>query len=294
MEPLEAYLEAGRIAAEALKWAAQRVAPGTKVEEICDGVKGFVEAKGARLAFPCNVDIDHVAAHYTSPLADPTVIPEGALVKVDVGVHVEGYIADTARTVCLDREYGYLVEAAEAGLEAAISTIRPGVRAGQVGSAIESAIRARGARPVENLTGHMLARYVVHAGKSIPNVPTPDHNVLEEGEVYAVEPFAVPLGARGRVVDGPPSNIYRFEKKRKVSAGARGMLRFIQGEYRSLPFASRWVLTRFPGGERAFQELVRSRCVSGYPQLIEASRAKVAQAEHTMVVTGDGCLVTTG
>ncbi|RLI09949.1 type II methionyl aminopeptidase, partial [Candidatus Bathyarchaeota archaeon] len=145
-------------------------------------------------------------------------------------------------------------------------------------------------------TGHKVTRYIVHAGSVIPNVASIDGHRLEAGEVYAVEPFTTLPEAAGEVVDGPPGHIYAFQKKRSVRGeAAKKMLKFIQRQYRTLPFASRWVLRRFPGpeGRDAFAELVRSRCLHAYPQLIERSRRPVAQAEHTVIVTEDGCEVTT-
>ena len=295
MEPLEALREAGKIASEVRDTTLAEIKPGMKVEYICDTVNQRVEALGGKMAFPCNVDIDHVAAHYCSPLNDKTVIPERSLVKLDVGVHVDGYIADTAKTVCFDPELEYLVEAAEAGLNAALNTIRPGVRANEVGAAIEEAIKRHGARPISNLTGHKLARYVVHAGQSIPNVDGLDKHVIHEGDVYAIEHFAVSTNADGKVMDGPPSNIYRMLKKRNVKGTAKKMMQYIQKEHRTLPFASRWVMRKFntPAGAAAFQELLHSKCIMSYPQLLERTRAKVAQAEHSVILTEDGCEVTT-
>jgi methionyl aminopeptidase len=137
---------------------------------------------------------------------------------------------------------------------------------------------------------------VVHAGQSIPNVSGARGHRLQAGDVYAIEPFSVPPGSEGVVTDGPPSNIYRFQKRRKVGGDeTKRMLRFVQSEFRTLPFASRWVLRRFPGpgGVEAFSELQRSKCVYSYPQLVERGRAPVAQAEHTVIVTEDGCVITT-
>ena len=295
MEPYDALHEAGRIAAKVRDTTIAEINPGMKVEYICDLVVKRVEDLGGKMAFPCNVDIDHVAAHYCAPINDQTVIPERSLVKLDVGVHVDGYIADTARTVCFDPSLNYLVEAAEAGLNAAINTIKPGIRASEVGAAIEDAIKSHGARPISNLTGHKLARYVVHAGHSIPNINGLDYHTLQEGDVYAVEPFAVPPNADGKVIDGPPSNIYRFQKKRSLHGISKKMLKHIQDEYRTLPFASRWVIRKFntSEGNSAFQELLKTKCVMSYPQLLEKTRAKVAQAEHSVIITKDGCEVTT-
>ena len=295
MEPLDALRKAGVIAAEVRDTVLKEIEPGVKVLDICDRAEEMIRDLGGRTAFPTNVDVNSVAAHYVSPVDDDTLVPERSLVKLDVGVHVEGYIADTAATACFDPSLGYLVEAAKAGLEAAIKTIRPGIRASDVGAAIEQAIRARGAKPISNLTGHKLARYVVHAGASIPNVAGSDHHLLREGDVYAIEPFAVPNDADGLVTDGPPSNIYRVLKKRSLRGTAKRMMKHIQEEHRTLPFASRWVLRRFPGqeGASAFKELLDSKCIMSYPQLVERTRAMVAQAEHSVILTDGGCEVTT-
>ena len=295
MEPLEALHEAGKIAAKVRDTVVKEIRPGVKVIDICDRAHALIQELGGQPAFPTNVDIDHVAAHYCSPMGDTLVVPERSLVKLDVGVHVEGFIADTAITACFDPGLKYLVDAAEAGLNTAINTLKPGLSANDVGAAIEQTIKGRGAKPIRNLTGHKLARYVVHAGESIPNVSGHDHHILEEGEVYAVEPFAVPPTAEGLVTDGPPSNIYRFIKKRSLDGEAKKMLKYIQDQHRTLPFASRWIMRRFQGSntDAAFRELLASKCIMSYPQLLEKTRAKVAQAEHTVIITGDGCEVTT-
>jgi methionyl aminopeptidase len=296
MSAQDSLIKAGGIASQVREEAKSIVKVGKPVIEICEFVRRRVSELGGGLAFPCNVDIDHVAAHYTSPLGDMTVVEQGSLVKVDIGVHVDGYIADTATTICLDPSLKGLVNAAEAGLEAAIKSVRAGARSNDIGAIIEKTIKSRGAIPIRNLTGHRMARYVVHAGQSIPNVSSSNGYTLREGEVYAIEPFSVPPTASGMITDGPTGHIYLFKKKRRVrSETAKRMLKVIQSEYRTLPFASRWIQGRFQGqvGVEAFSELLRSRCIYSYPQLVEKSRAPVAQAEHTVIVTEDGCTVTT-
>jgi methionyl aminopeptidase len=296
MSAQDSLIKAGGIASQVREEAKTIVKVGKPVIEICEFVRRRVSELGGGLAFPCNVDIDHVAAHYTSPLGDMTVVEEGSLVKVDIGVHVDGYIADTATTICLDPSLKGLVNAAEAGLDEAIKAVRAGARSNDIGAIIEKTIKSRGAIPIRNLTGHRMARYVVHAGQSIPNVSSGNGHTLREGEVYAIEPFSVPPTASGMITDGPTGHIYLFKKKRRVrSETAKRMLKVIQSEYRTLPFASRWIQGRFQGqeGVEAFSELLRSRCIYSYPQLVEKSRAPVAQAEHTVIVTEDGCTVTT-
>ncbi len=283
-------MKAGHIASQVREKTRSYVEVERPVIEICSFVEDNIRKLGGAPAFPCNVDIDGVAAHYTSPLGDPKVIPDGSLVKIDIGVHVDGYIADTAVTICLDPQYIPMAEAAVAGLEAAIKIARAGVVASDIGAAIEKAIKSRGFTPIRNLSGHRLGRYIVHAGKSIPNISGTNGHRLKEGEVYAIEPFTVPRDASAYVIDGAPSNIYRFLKKRRVrSDAAKKMLKLIQTRHRTLPFASRWI----PGDTEAFEELIEGKCVHSYPQLVEKSGASVAQAEHTVIIESDGCTVTT-
>jgi methionyl aminopeptidase len=295
MDVEEQYYKAGKIAARVREQIKTEVKPGVKAIDISERVESITRQLGGAIAFPCNVDINQVAAHYAPPIGDQTTIQQGQVVKVDIGVHVDGYIADTAVTVCLDPALALMVKAAEEALAVAVKMVKAGVRASDIGATIEHTIKNRGFKPIRNLTGHKLSRYIVHAGRSIPNVAGYDLHRLEEGEVYAIEPFSVLSNAVGEVRDGAPSHIYRFEKKRNLEGTGKQMLAFIQQEYRTLPFCSKWLLQRFPGpdGQTAFQDLLASRCIMSYPQLIEKSGGPVAQAEHTVVVTKEGCRVTT-
>jgi len=292
----ESLLKAGRIAAKVRETIKSEIKPNVKVIDICDLVESLIKQQGGAPAFPCNIDIDSVAAHYVSPAGDSLTLKDGQLVKVDIGVHVDGYIADTATTICLDPTLQPMAKAAEDALEVACKAAKTGARASDIGATIEHLIKNRGMKPIRNLTGHKMSRYIVHAGLSIPNVAGFELQKLTEGEVYAIEPFTVLPVSAGVVRDGPPSNIYRYDKKRNITNGtAKEMLAVIQEEYKTLPFASRWLLTRFPGrdGQQGFQELLRNKCIQGYPQLLEKSGGKVAQAEHTIIVTSEGGLVTT-
>ncbi len=295
MDVEEQYFQAGKIAAKVREQIKTEVKPGVKAIDICERVENMIRQLGAGIAFPCDVNINNVAAHYTSPDGDKTTIQAGQVIKVDIGVHVDGYIADTAVTICLDPALTPMAKAAEDALAVAISTVKAGVRASDVGASIEHTIKNRGFKPIRNLTGHKMSRYIVHAGRSIPNVAGFELHRLEEGEIYAIEPFTVLSNAVGEVRDGPPSNIYRFEKKRNLEGMPKQMLTYIQQEYKTLPFCSRWITKAFPGleGHEAFADLLTSKCVTGYPQMLEKTGGPVAQAEHTLIVQKNGCFVTT-
>jgi methionyl aminopeptidase len=242
------------------------------------------------------VSINEVAAHYTSPPDDKSIVPSGALVKVDIGVHVDGYIADTAVTVCLDREYDNLVVAAEDALKTGVKTIRPGLFTSQFGSAIQKTIESHGLKPVANLTGHQVARYVIHAGRSLPNVTHISTNRVVANEVYAIEPFVTQKDAAGRVGSGRDAYIFRFLKQKTLrNEHARKLCIFIIENFRTLPFAERWLLNVVPSDKHkaAFSELLSSKTLTAYPIFVEVSGKPVAQAEHSVLVTKDGCEVLT-
>jgi methionyl aminopeptidase len=284
---LQCYIEAGHIAAEAIKYAEKTVAVGSLVIDICEKVENFILKKGGKLAFPCNVCINDISAHYTSPPNDYTVIPPGAIVKVDVGVHIDGYIADTATTICFDSSYESVASSAKDALEKAIKALRPDVKVSEIGSLIEKTIKSRGFKPIWNLAGHQMSQYLLHAGKSIPNVSSLNGSKIDLNEVYAIEPFVVPKTAFGAVRNQKEAYIFRFQKKRPIkNPYAKALLDYIIVNFKTLPFAERWLLKQYSQNElrQLFQELLTSKSIISYPVLVEVSGAKVAQFEHTVLV----------
>jgi len=292
---LDKYLRAGEIAAEVREEVRTRVEEGVKLIDICEWVEDSIRKRGAEPAFPCNISINEIAAHYTSPPGDETVIPPRSLVKVDIGVHVDGYIADTATTICLDPLKEKLVRAVESALREALREAGPRVRISRISALIEKTIRGHGCKPISNLTGHNLARYTIHAGISIPNVAHHSLKRLEAGQAYAIEPFATEEWGAGFVVEGIETNIFRLAKTKARERRALELLRHIQANFKTLPFAERWLWRLVPRGkyEGAWRELLASGAVVGYPVFIERLGCPVAQAEHTIVVLEDKCIITT-
>jgi methionyl aminopeptidase len=181
------------------------------------------------------------------------------------------------------------VKAAEAGLQAAIDAVRPGVSTGEIGAAIENAIRSYDLTPILNLTGHGLSQYEAHDDPSVPNKHVEGGIVLKEGDVLAIEPFAT--DGVGAVHDGSWTEIYSLIQKKPVRMPAvRKVLKQVE-EYRTLPFAKRWLES--DKLEFVLIQLEKARIFHGYPVLLESGGGMVAQAEHTIIVTEDGCEVTT-
>jgi len=295
-DALKKYQRAGRIAHDVREAMKRNVRVGMPIIDVCEKAESLIVKKGGELAFPCNVSINEIAAHYTSAPEDKGTISENSLVKVDLGVHIEGYIADTAVTVNFNPGYENLVSTAEAALKEAIETLRPGLFTSRFGSVVEKTIKSRGFKPVSNLTGHLIQRYSLHAGKSLPNVFHISTSRISLGEVYGVEPFVTLANAAGKVNSGFEAYIFRFLKHKPLkNPYAKQLLGYIEEKFRTLPFAERWLRACVPHDHfnAAFSELFSSKSLMSYPVFTEASGKPVAQAEHTVLIVEDGCLVLT-
>ncbi len=295
-EELKKYRRAGEIASRVRDEMQKITRVGMPLIEVCEKAEEMIRRMGGRPAFPCNISVNEIAAHYTSPPNDDKRIPEGSLVKIDIGVHIDGYIADTAATVCFNPIYEMMVRAAEMALEEAIKIIRPGLPISHFGSDVEKVIRRHGFKPISNLTGHQIGRYMIHAGKSLPNVSHISMSEIHLGEVYAIEPFVTLNEAAGRVDSSSETYIFRFVKQKSLKrTESKRLLKFIETNFKTLPFAERWLCESFPKTDYkpAFMELLSSRCLMAYPVFVEASGRFVAQAEHTVYVEKEGAIVLT-
>jgi methionyl aminopeptidase len=293
-DELEAYRKGGHIISQLRKTIPPLVREGGLVRELCERVEADIIALGGLPAFPCNVSINEVAAHYTSPWDDTSVLPRDSVVKVDFGVHIDGYINDSALTVSLNPVYRSMIEVAEEALRVGIARIANGVRFSEVGEQIEKTIAQYGCRPIRNLTGHKVERYTIHAGLSVPNVSGPVPGRFQTGDVYAIEPFVTLKEAAGTVEDSNQMFIFRAVREKGVrSESAKKLVEHVRRTYRTLPFASRWLYSSLGKAivDGGFSEAVRTRCISGYPVLVEASGRIVTQAEHTVIVRENGCEV---
>jgi methionyl aminopeptidase len=295
-EALGKFRLSGKILRETREEMRNFVRENMPIIQVCEKAEALIREKGGKPAFPCNVSINEVAAHYTSPPNDERRIPEKALAKVDIGVHVDGYVTDTAFTACFNPDYKNMQSAAEHALKAAIDNIHSGMSISKIGGIIEKSIKNRGFKPIANLTGHSVGRYLIHAGTSIPNVAQISLAKVKAGEVYAIEPFVTLPEAGGRVENSSEITIFRLVKAKSVKKPyAKQVLKYIKDNFRTLPFAERWLKSVVPADQHreAFKELRETKAIMGYPVFVEVSRKPVSQAEHTVLITEDGCEILT-
>ncbi|MBF4469654.1 MAG: type II methionyl aminopeptidase [Methanobrevibacter arboriphilus] len=304
---IESYEKAGKIVSQVRKDAIKIIKDDLPILDLVEFVENEIEKAGAGIAFPCNVSVNEMTAHYTSPFNDKTKISTGDLVKLDLGAHIDGYIADSAITVMVpgkDLEEKYdddiinknkeMIESSDAGLEAAINTVKPGVEIGKIGKAVQEAINSYGFNPVSNLTGHSLEQWNLHSGLSIPSVDDKSTTKLKEGDVIAIEPFAT--DGVGWVTDTPNTYIFRYLKDKPFRmAHTTKVLSEIKTNYNTLPFSIRWLTEKFNPNRlnSSMRQLSQAMAIYPYPALKEKTNCWVSQSEHTVIVEGDSCTITT-
>lgn len=291
---LECHRKAGAIAGACREWARETIRPGVRVRDVLEGIEERIRKEGAAPAFPAQSSRNSVAAHYCSAPDDDMTYEEGDCVKVDVGVHVDGYIADTALSVDLstDGRWEPLLAASRDALAAAIAMVEPGQRVGEIGAAIERTILAAGFEPVRNLTGHGLGRWKVHTAPQMPNYGEAGGGRLKEGMVIAIEPFA--STGRGYIRERGKAEVFMMVRPpRKAKGLDKDVLRDIQS-WRGLPIARRYFDAHDPETlDDTIGKLARQGSLMRYPPLVEDDGIMVTQHEHTMFVGPEGVEVMT-
>ncbi len=292
-ETLKKYRKAGRIGSRIKEEVLERIRPGMRILELAEFIEKRIFELGGKPAFPVNIGINDITAHYTPRFKDETAIKDGDVVKIDQGIHVDGWIADMAYSYCSEKNE--LIKTVEKALEAGIKLAKPGVRISEVSQAIYSEVERAGFGVIVNLTGHGLDRYVIHGPPSIPNVRNDSEIELKEGDVIALEPFV--CETNGYVKESEPFEIFSFVQPKPVRLPeARKILELANNEYNGLPFCKRWLVEKgFSSFKVSFalKQLEVSNAVKSYPVLRERSGLAVAQVEHTIIVKEKPIIITT-
>ena len=293
-EGLEKTRAAGKIAARCREWAREAIQPGVKLRTILETIESMIREDGAAPAFPAQTSRNECAAHYCSSPDDETVYEEGDVVKVDMGVHVDGWIADTACTVDLsgDGRNRDLIQASADALAAAISLVEPGRPVSEIGAAVERTITKAGFEPVRNLTGHGLDRWKVHCAPQIPSYGERGGGRLAEGMVVAIEPFA--CTGRGFIHEAGRAEVFMLVRPPRKARGVdKEVLKAMQS-WRGLPIARRYfVHLDRDAVEDTISKLARQGVLVRYPPLVEQAGVLVAQTEHTLFLGPDGVEIIT-
>ncbi len=292
----ENFIEAGKIAGRIREDSKRLIIIGELLIEVAETIEKMIYDEGVVPAFPVNISINDTAAHYTPEFDCTLVFNETDMVKIDLGVSIEGSLSDTAYTIDLSDKNEKLVMAAKDALEKALEAIKPEVSVGEIGGIIEDTIKSYGYKPISNLSGHMIKENDLHAGVNVPNVRgSKDSYAFQEGDIFAVEPFAT--NGRGEVEDSEQVEIFSLLSNQPVRMRqSRQIMQHVLDSRGPLPFAERWIRKSFPSKlliNAALKEMLSAHVIQGYPVLKEQKGSLVSQFEHTILVEANGVKILT-
>ena len=291
------YILAGKIAANARDYGINLIKPGVSFLEVAEKIESKILELGASPAFPVNISVDELAAHYSPRNDDSRFFKRGDVVKLDVGSHVDGYIADTAVTIEVETKvYDKMITASSDALDIAIDLIKSNINLLNIGVLVEKKIKSYGYLPIDNLTGHNMNRYELHSGISVPSVSNYSNRIkVKTGDVLAIEPFAT--NGSGHVISGKGSNIYLLQKSIKSKLvrdnNSKKLFDKLNKRFGTLPFAQRWCINMSRNINVSLNRLSYLGLIKHYPQLVEQNNGIVTQKEHTVIVNQNGCEVIT-
>ncbi len=285
MDFKEDLIKAGEIARKAREYTKEISKENVKFIDIVEKVESKIIELGGKPAFPVDISVNGIAAHDTPLYNDERMLNKFDIVKIDLGVHINGYIADTAVTVEINSNKNQkLIEASEKALKEAVKIAVPNTSLFEIGQIIQDEITKHGFTPVKNLCGHGLGQYLVHTSPTIPNYNNNDKTKLKEGMIIAIEPFSTT--GQGLVVEGKNSSIYALTKvKNTRNFEARKLIKFIEENYKTLPFSERWIIKHFGLKSQILLKLLENeKIIEQFTILPEKSKSLVSQAEHTVLV----------
>lgn len=284
-EVLEGHTKAKEISDKVMEFARTLPKENEPILAIAENIEKKIFELGAKPAFPANISINEIAAHYTPDINDTRVLKPEDLVKIDIGTQIDGFICDRSFTVCIGKESHDLIKASEKALQEALKVIKPGVKIFEISEVVENTVKEFGFNPVRNLCGHGLEQYNQHAFPSIPNGKNSIKTEIKEDQVIAMEVF-VTDGA-GLVKESSPTLIYKFKQDKPVRLlEARKILALAKIEFDLLPFTKRWLLKIASPFkiDFALKQLEEVDALYSYPILKEETNGKVAQTEETIIV----------
>ncbi|CAE6509117.1 methionyl aminopeptidase [Rhizoctonia solani] len=292
--------------------ARKHIQPGQTMTDIAnnieEGVRALVEVQGrdkggieaenwrvAGIGFPTGLSLNECAAHYTPNAGDTRVLQQKDVLKVDIGVQVNGRICDSAFTLSFEPTYDALLEAVKDATNTGVREAGIDVRLGDIGAAIQEVMESYEVvvgtntyrvKSIENLSGHSIHRYSIHGAKSVPIVKTADQTKMEEGELFAIETFG--STGRGRVIESGDCSHYAKMRNPRGNLrleSAKSLMRSIDKHFGTLPFCRRY-LDRYGESKYllALKSLVQEGIVQDYPPLCDVKGAMTAQFEHTILL----------
>ena len=309
MSEIDCLRECGKIHREIKEDLKTYIKPGMKVLDVVNYIEGNIKTKieydpnnylKSGIGFPTGFSINNCAAHWTPEKNNQDILKKDDIVKIDFGIHKNGYIIDSAFTFSFNNNYQELINASVEANTQAIKESGPDAILGEIGKNIQEIIESHeiemgnkvySIKSVGDLTGHSISRYDIHSGKAVPNICIPFYQLrMKEGEVYAIEPFA--STGKGKVFpDNNNCSHYMIKnlnlKDSRLSKNEIDFIKKLYKKYFTLPFCKRW-LDNESIEYGLLDKLSEMGLINSYPPLYDIKNSLVSQHEHTIFVKDKG------
>jgi len=304
------YKTAAEIANFALAEIIKQAVPEKKIADVCVFGDKLMNDKIAEvyktgkvekgIAFPTTISVNNCAGHFSPLPGDAAALVEGDVVKVDLGVQIDGFISVCAHTfICqhpnpasppapISGRKADVICAAHYAAECAHRLIKPGKKNTDVTEIIKKVAEQFKVNPLEGVLSHQMKRYVIDGNKSIINKETLEHKVdefeFQENEVYAVDIVMSTGDGKAKELE-TRTTIYKRAVDQnyllKMQA-SRYVLNEINKNFPTFPFSVRALEEK--RGKLGITELLKHDLLHPYPVLYEKNGEFVAQFKFTVLV----------
>lgn len=288
------FIKAGALAKEVRAFGKTLIKKGVSYNEVTAKITQKIFDLGARPAFPPQIAMNEVAAHFLVPPGSDHIFND-EVIKLDIGVCFNGAIGDCAVSIDLSGKYQKLIEAVEDALQNAEKIVKVGLPVREIGRVIDETISSYGFLSVKNLCGHGLGFHQIHTPPSIPNYCDQSKAIIRAGMTFAIEPFAT--NGMGLIYEKGEATIFSLVKMKNIKSESGRIILEKINSFDGLPFAIHELMHTGLTAEAfqtAFKELCDLGIIHGYPPLVEKKNGMVVQAENSILVDESGqVLITT-
>ena len=267
------------------------------------------------IAFPIGFSINNICAHDSSYYGDNRILNKNDILKIDIGIHYNGYIIDSAQTIIVDNDDNIddkttnLINSTIDATHIAIKNSGTDVRLYELSELIYETINSYDdINPIGILGGHNINKYIIHGGKLILCKPNEIQNniqnnmKMEENEIYAIETFA--STGSGNLIN--LNNISHYKQKKNDKQTDKFMKLYDCKDYiknrKGLPFNYDWILSnkyeknkidknKIDKIKKELNNLVKFDIIEHYPPLSDTDpKSLTSQLEHTIFVRESGII----
>jgi methionyl aminopeptidase len=271
------------------------------VNNYYDSIKKYSDDKSG-IAFPLGFSINNICAHDSSYSGDKRILNKNDIIKIDLGIHYNGYIIDSAQTLIVDNEINNmndniknLLNSTIDATNIAIKNAGVDVRLYELSELIYETINSYdNIKPISALGGHNIEHYQIHGGKLIlckPHEIQKDMKMLEN-EIFAIETFASTGTGNLLYCD----NITHYKQIKNDKQSDKFMKLFDIKDYiknrKGLPFNYDWIKDcKSDKIKKELNNLVKKNIVEQYPPLSDINKnSYTSQLEHTIFIKENGII----